>query len=457
MKNYAKKSLNASNGITLIALVITIIVLLILAGISISMLSGDNGLLTKAGDAKTQTGIGQEKETIALAYNSALIKKVNKGDSLTVNADDMNIEFQSEGTNATAVDGTNNIKITFDSGNTYIIDSNGNVEPEIPENKPNIPELKVGDFVNYTLKIPTTEELTKLNNDLLTYSGATDNTEKTSVGSTLLCRVLEVDSYGKPTKLISANGVNSLSLYGANGYNNAVYLINEMCTTLYSGNQGTTTSLTIDDLENRYFSSAAITTRDSYTSYVQYGQTQYYSGSNNAKYPSIASEEARMGIATTIVNGKNTIRSGGLGLSEQEIPYTGFGDANASSVASTNKGITVTQTFYQINAGESSYKNATLNNIMHNCPTASSDTEGIMAYWLASRMVQARNNDCVYNVRFVITPEVTWQGMFGSSYNSDGVGVGFSYSVRPVINLNSGIQTEYIESYNSTYNLWNLN
>ena len=42
MKNYAKSSLKSSNGITLIALVITIIVLLILAGISISMLSGDN-------------------------------------------------------------------------------------------------------------------------------------------------------------------------------------------------------------------------------------------------------------------------------------------------------------------------------------------------------------------------------------------------------------------------------
>ena len=41
MKNYTKKSLKTSNGITLIALVITIIVLLILAGISISMLSGD--------------------------------------------------------------------------------------------------------------------------------------------------------------------------------------------------------------------------------------------------------------------------------------------------------------------------------------------------------------------------------------------------------------------------------
>ena len=40
-------------GVTLIALVVTIIVLLILAGVSIAMLTGDNGLLTKAKEAQT--------------------------------------------------------------------------------------------------------------------------------------------------------------------------------------------------------------------------------------------------------------------------------------------------------------------------------------------------------------------------------------------------------------------
>ena len=42
-------------GITLIALVITIIVLLILAGVSIAMLTGDNGILTQAEKAETET------------------------------------------------------------------------------------------------------------------------------------------------------------------------------------------------------------------------------------------------------------------------------------------------------------------------------------------------------------------------------------------------------------------
>ena len=45
----------ATSGITLIALVITIIVLLMLAGVSIAMLTGENGILTQAGQAKEQT------------------------------------------------------------------------------------------------------------------------------------------------------------------------------------------------------------------------------------------------------------------------------------------------------------------------------------------------------------------------------------------------------------------
>ena len=61
------------SGITLIALVITVIVLLILAGISISMLSGDNGILNKATDAKTLTerrSIIEQAQTDVLGYQA---------------------------------------------------------------------------------------------------------------------------------------------------------------------------------------------------------------------------------------------------------------------------------------------------------------------------------------------------------------------------------------------------
>ena len=60
------------NGITLIALVITIIVLLILAAVSIATLTGENGILTRANDAKEQTEIASEKEQVELAAAAAL-------------------------------------------------------------------------------------------------------------------------------------------------------------------------------------------------------------------------------------------------------------------------------------------------------------------------------------------------------------------------------------------------
>ena len=56
-----------AKGITLIALVITIIVLLILAGVTIATLTGDNGILTKAQDAKTQTEQAKEDENLKIA------------------------------------------------------------------------------------------------------------------------------------------------------------------------------------------------------------------------------------------------------------------------------------------------------------------------------------------------------------------------------------------------------
>ncbi len=59
-------------GITLIALVITIIVLLILAGVSIAMLTGENGILTRASQSADETAISAAKEAVALAINEAL-------------------------------------------------------------------------------------------------------------------------------------------------------------------------------------------------------------------------------------------------------------------------------------------------------------------------------------------------------------------------------------------------
>ena len=66
-----------TSGITLIALVITIIVLLILAGVSISTLTGENGILTKATEAKQETEKVSEKEQRQLAMLEASMNTEN--------------------------------------------------------------------------------------------------------------------------------------------------------------------------------------------------------------------------------------------------------------------------------------------------------------------------------------------------------------------------------------------
>lgn len=76
MKKNMRKEENL--GITLIALVITIIVLLILATISIAMLTGENGLLTKATKAKEETEINHYKEQIELTREELKLQNEDK-------------------------------------------------------------------------------------------------------------------------------------------------------------------------------------------------------------------------------------------------------------------------------------------------------------------------------------------------------------------------------------------
>lgn len=74
MKNKFRKNL----GITLIALVVTIVVLLILAGISISMLTGQNGILNRATEAKEKTEKTQIDESDKMVQMEAMVKAAGK-------------------------------------------------------------------------------------------------------------------------------------------------------------------------------------------------------------------------------------------------------------------------------------------------------------------------------------------------------------------------------------------
>ena len=66
---------NRSEGITLIALVVTIIVLLILAGISIMLITDNGGIINRAMNAKEKTKVGSAKEKVKMAVLSSMTEE----------------------------------------------------------------------------------------------------------------------------------------------------------------------------------------------------------------------------------------------------------------------------------------------------------------------------------------------------------------------------------------------
>ena len=81
MKKLKEELKYGKKGITLISLVVTIIVLLILAGITISMLFGDNGLLNRATDATEEYSKAEAREKVELLLSEYVIDKATGKDT----------------------------------------------------------------------------------------------------------------------------------------------------------------------------------------------------------------------------------------------------------------------------------------------------------------------------------------------------------------------------------------
>ena len=118
IKTAKKRKLKESKGITLIALVITIIVLLILAGVTIATLTGDNGILKKAGDAKTQTEQAKADENLKIAIAGSY------GTDGKLNLKDLKDNLKNQGilTNSNEFP----LEVTV-NGEKKKIDANGNI------------------------------------------------------------------------------------------------------------------------------------------------------------------------------------------------------------------------------------------------------------------------------------------------------------------------------------------
>ena len=110
-----------NRGITLIILVITTIVLLILAGVTIATLTGDNGIIGNAGTAKEQSEISEEKEIVEQATIVTMGKDKYgyiKQETLQEELIEYNVEVTQSGSNFIC---------EFPSKRKYIVNQDGDV------------------------------------------------------------------------------------------------------------------------------------------------------------------------------------------------------------------------------------------------------------------------------------------------------------------------------------------
>ena len=192
-----------NKGITLIALVITIIILLILVGISISALT-NQGLFKNAKEAQNAT----EKA------------EAEQGNVLNEYEDEIN----------------------------KYLETNKKVEGKIVD-RINDGTIKIGDYVKYT---PDKTSTTEILQELGTYSGSSDNTTSTLTQESLNWRVLDVKD-GEVRLISEVPTTSTITLSSYNGYNNAVKLLDDTCNTLYANKQlaSKVQNIKIEDIQDK--------------------------------------------------------------------------------------------------------------------------------------------------------------------------------------------------------------
>ena len=123
MKQNLKERVNGKNGITLIALVITIIVLLILAGVTIATLTGENGILTRVQNSKEKNAQKTVEEQINLAVQAS---KINEG--LVIDKDILEQELTNNGIEITKSENDELPWTVKKDGYVYTISENGEIK-----------------------------------------------------------------------------------------------------------------------------------------------------------------------------------------------------------------------------------------------------------------------------------------------------------------------------------------
>ena len=521
------KLIKNAKGITLVALVVTIVILLILAGVTITMTLGQNGLFTRAKAVIKEYEQAEVREDLSMLITQYTLDKESEktdkslGDhlkdngatSVKANSDGTTLEVEYKGyvfavnkdsgeitsvskagprpqvsgvkvTEDSAGQG-NNVeqgKIAADSGKKLYITFTSSIEggtttvsPAVPYevskngsykftitgtvgektysleytvtiNQYKVKTPQVGDIVSYTPDTPSTGY------DLSTAkSGYSSAQTIDGTYDPTTWKIMEVDESGNVTKLLGI-GSKTITFQGSTGYNNGVYLLNDICKSRY-GNASlgaTARSLTIEDIESR-MNSNGIAARNANKGYnntgtTQYGATRKYTGSN-AKYPALYEQEKYAGVhrdaqgnlvevsdvadgtqvITGSVNASAQANMNPNGKTQSEDVYTATTTDTSKTDATT---LTCTQTYYRFDSTPSSYFDDTnFHSMIFGTGTN---------FWLASRYVNCHSNYSCANFGLRNVYNSSLDG--GSLFDSDGANYTCTYHLAPVVSLGSGVQ-----------------
>ena len=433
-----KRTSLGEKAITLIALVVTIVILLILAGVTITMTLGQNGLFTRAREGAAAYNESEVRDDLSMlitqyTWDKASEKtdkslgdylKDNGATSVKANADGTTLEVEYKGYVFT---------VNKDSGEiTGVSKGEGNDSPTTPTIMP-----QVGEIVSYTPDTPSTGY------DLSTAkSGYSSAQTIDGTYDPTTWKIMEVDENGNITKLFGVPSWSQRTVYfgGSTGYNNGVYLLNDICKSRY-GNASlgaTARSLNIEDIESR-MNATGIAARNANKGYnnnsIQYGTTRKYTG-NYIKYPALYAQEKYSGVDVSDVAGGTQIITGSVdataqgkmnpnGKSGSDDIYTTLPETSETTGPSKTN-LTCTQTYYYMSSPSSYFDDSNFYSMIFGTGTY---------FWLASRCVDCLSYSSIayFGLRYVSSSYLDGNHLFYLSGN-------FDYRLGPVVSLGSGVQ-----------------
>lgn len=398
-------------GITLIALVITIIVLLILAGVTIATLIGDNGIITRANQAKTETEQAGAKEKVQMEVAGSI------GTDGNINIEDLNnnlgningLTHEGETIENNPIDCLPSTVVV--DGNNVIIREDGSVVVsewiqagyEITNGKI---KLKVGDYVlNY-------EEKTESIQIETTKSGHTE--QQTLTTENLGWRILGIGENGG-LELISDNPTTAtVTLSGETGYLNAEEVLNTVCNELYGKGQyaESARSLNVEDINK-------LANYDPKT-YTGYGDLYKYRFSTDTNY---------MQYAKSTDNGQTWSDWLDItGTNYQTFRMPGSTETISADNPKESEEIQYTTYIYTISS------HITDTNIVNMITEGTGNSN--LTQWIASRAINCSSGYAGFRVRNLYNGNMSYDAL----YESNGVSNNPSFTVRPVVSLKTNVQ-----------------